>query len=90
MNLLCFAFYQNHFLYPEFDRKVLQLVVAGLSKNFLEEYQVSYGNSQEEGPVVLTTEHLRVGFQIWLICLTLPFGCFCLELLIKLYRKIIK
>lgn len=88
-NLNSFAIHKNSFLYSAFNRKVLQLVEAGLAERFISDFDNYYGRAtaREGGPVVLVYDHLAAGFQIWLMFLGLSFSCFCFELFLKLYRS---
>lgn len=83
LNHKSFSFNKNHFLFKAFDRKLSQLVEAGLAKRFIDEFENDYKMEREPDvePEVLSFEHLSVGFQIWLLFLLVSFLCFCLELL---------
>lgn len=90
VNHKSFVFPRNHFIPLVFERKIPQLVEAGITERILKEFEYSDRKSHDDKRKVLTIEHLSVGFKIWLLFLALSFGFFCLELLLKLFGKIIK
>ena len=67
---------QSHFLYSTFDWKMKQLVHGGFFNVWMERY-TSHSSVQslepdpDEGKVVLTMDHLSVGFIIWLVSLAI-------------------
>lgn len=75
------AFSQHHFLYKPFNNIILRVVQSGLIDKWFKEH---YGDKWTEGkkvPVVLTWEHLYVGFYIYLVCLALSTAEFLVEIL---------
>lgn len=69
MNYESFAFEKKTFILAGFDRKIVQLVESGIADNVIAEYERSFGARKPvrvDGPVVLTLEHLGVGFMVWL------------------------
>lgn len=86
LNHKCFAFEKNAFVYAAFDRKIVQLVESGLADKFIRDYEssIKMENFEEiDGPVVLTLNHLGVGFQIWLLFVFLSIAFFLLEMFVR-------
>lgn len=83
-----FAFYKNSFMYEAFDKKLVQMVEAGITERIVAKYDSPYKYEEPEGgPVVLTLSHLGVGFQFWLVFLCISIASFVLELLLLLVVK---
>ena len=90
-----FASKKYSFLFEVLDRKISQLVEAGLMDYYIDEYMKKPEPIDETGPVVLTFEHLGVGFKIWLLALFISTFAFCLEhsvrrLLVPMWLKLKK
>lgn len=77
---LCFAFPKNHFLFEEFNKKIEQLITSGVMQKLIEQRKSNV--DADEGPSVLTLDHLAIGFCIWAIVALIAFAAFCLELAI--------
>lgn len=83
------AFERNHMLFDTFDKKFKQLFTHGLINHFLKKHDESarpetYANSTESaGPKVLTMEHLKGGFIVFLVPLAASAVVFALEWLMR-------
>lgn len=80
------VFEAHHFLLEPFNEMVSVALQAGLIDVFYRDfYETMLGGQYFErhrkktGPVVLTFDHLYVGFVVWLICIGVSFAVFCLE-----------
>lgn len=71
----------NSFIYEGFNRKIVQLVEAGLMQRYVAEHTGDYKEPEEEDgdPVVLNLDHLGIGFEICLLFLTIAFAVFIFE-----------
>ena len=92
MNHLSFVFFNSSFLYKSFNKKLTQLVESGLAERYVNEFANPYPIENEDGgPVVLTFDHLSVGFQIWLLFLFVSFVSFLVEQIVhKMINNITK
>ena len=67
---------KSHFFYSTFDWKIKQLIQGGFFNVWIERYK-SHSSVQspqpdlDKGKVVLTMDHLSVGFIIWLVSLAI-------------------
>lgn len=85
-------FAKNHKLFNIFDAKMQQLFESGLVNVFAEPW-FKYLNPKHpwykhlrnlnEGPKVLTLEHLQAGFIVWLCSLSFAFAAFGFEFIFK-------
>ena len=75
---------KSHFLYSTFDWKIKQLIQGGFFNVWIERYK-SHSSVQspqpdpDKGKVVLTMDHLSVGFIIWLVSLAIASAVMVLE-----------
>lgn len=87
-----FIFDQNHFLLLPFEKKIKNFVEFGLTDKLIKDYEDSHRfwieRDAEDGPTVLTLDHLGVGFQICLLFLLLSSLSFCYEIAVEAVRKI--
>jgi hypothetical protein len=79
-----FIFPQHHRFYETFDRKIVQLVTAGIINHLASEFKdvintkrFSRLKSEEVEPMSL--EHLEAGFVIWLVSMIFPIVAFAFE-----------
>lgn len=78
---------KNSFFFEPLNHKIIQLVESGLAKKFVEEASPKPNKSDEAGPVVLTLEHLGIGFKIVLFFLLISFIFFLLELFAARFQR---
>lgn len=74
-----FAFFSHHFLFPIFNEKIEQLINGGFIDFWMKHLTKTRWILEKPDPpepVVLTMNHLEIGFQIWLICLLASFVIF--------------
>ena len=88
-----FQFWANDFIFKAFNRKIKQLVEAGVVDVIIKnESRFNDLNVENHGPVMLTLDHLGTWFIIWLAFLAVSSVSFLLEAavstLMKLTRKI--
>lgn len=75
-----FQFAVNNFIYNAFNRKVVQLVEAGIADRNIKDFCSQCAPKEETSdPLILTHEHLGIWFLVWLGCLLLCFMCFLVE-----------
>lgn len=82
-----FLFRSNIFFFDAFNEKLAQLVEAGIAEKFVDE-ETNSQKQEESEPVVLTLDHLGVGFKICLLFLAISFGFFLLEFAPSIYRRV--
>lgn len=75
-------FPRGHVLFEPFDRKLVQLIQAGIVQRLVKSYYDLNMARIKKGPAVLTLQHLELGFQIWLFFLALSTIAFIAEILI--------
>lgn len=86
-----FIFFKTDILYSAFNNKLIQLIESGISDRFVDEYSNHDHAEPDSGePVVLTMEHLGVGFLVWLLFCLLSFVCFLIEVTPSAYRSIVR
>ena len=75
---------KSNFLYSTFDWKIKQLIQGGFFNVWMERYK-SHSSVQspehdpDEGKIVLTMDHLSVGFIVWLVSLAIASAVMILE-----------
>jgi hypothetical protein len=83
-------FYADNFMFFEFNRKVVQFVESGLADEYVSEFSSPRKVEEENGPVVLTFDHLRIWFCIYLGFLVSAILSFFAEFAVeKLLRKLL-
>lgn len=88
LNYRVLIFEKNNFFLSAFNRKLLQLTEAGFAEKFVNEAVKSEKiRDEEEGPFVLTLEHLGVGFKICLLFLLISFIIFILEFVPSIFAQ---
>lgn len=75
---------RKSFMVEPFNRKVMQLVEAGIAEKIVKSYDKHFGVEEPDDHIVLTLGHLGFGFYIWLGCLGIASAFFLLE---KLFDK---
>jgi hypothetical protein len=81
-----FEFMKNTFIFKAFNRKVVQLVEAGIADLIVkDETSVNHRSSDDE-PEKLSLDHLGVWFNIWLVLLTAAALCFLVEFVVSRCR----
>lgn len=86
---ISYIFERNYFMFEAYNRKILQLVESGIAAKIIQGYNQKTGELAEDGPAVLTLEHLSVGFEIWLLFLLVSSVCFLFEFVQKIYAMIV-
>lgn len=86
-NQVSLALPKNSFISSVFNKKIILLVESGITqklvKDFHNEYKIEV--PEEEGPEVLSYEHLEVGFQAWLLLLLISSISLGIEVSFKLH-----
>lgn len=86
--LVGIAFYRNSFLHSSFNIKIKHVISSGILKKFSRfkaKYLTKYKKQnalkigENSNPVVLTMEHLSVGFLIWIGMLLISFIIFVIN-----------
>lgn len=72
-----------HFLLKPFNEMILMLLQSGLVDYWLRKNQRAFLQVKQEKsePVVLTWDHVYVGFYICLVCFAASYACFIAEVL---------
>lgn len=84
-----FGFEKNNFFFEPFNEKLERFVESGISEELIRRAaKYSEEIKSEDGPVVLTFEHLGVGFKIIMFFLLISFVVFCFEFVPTFYRSI--
>jgi hypothetical protein len=68
------VFDHHHFLHPLFDKNILRLVDGGIISYWDLNLRVRYNydwKPPDSEPVILTLDHLSVGFLVWVIALVI-------------------
>lgn len=79
-NHVGFLLPRNSFFYEGFNRKVVQLVEAGLMQRYVAQYAEDYKEPEDDGEAVpLTLEHLGIGFEICFLFIAVAFVLFLCE-----------
>lgn len=76
------AFEKHHHLFPSFNNKIVQLTNGGLIDHWFKRYtkhRYLTEKPQAKTPVVLTMNHLSVGFRIWAFLLAVSCVAFICE-----------
>lgn len=76
------------------DRKLQQLINGGFIEYYDTEYKEQinskrYEHMQVSGPKVLTMEHLRAGFIVWLVSVTFAISAFIFEWMCRLGKYLL-
>jgi hypothetical protein len=84
------VFYFDNPIYESFNRIVGQMDNAGLLNYWKEKNQNSKSKQKVEdiGPQVLTMNHLEIGFQIYLVSLTISIAAFIAEIVVFCANKV--
>lgn len=88
-----FLFNPHHFLFPIFNEKIQQMINGGLFNRLIVDWYENPWTLQKpepQEPVVLTMNHLEIGFTIWMICLLICFAVFVIEHLILSFKNLKK
>lgn len=80
---ISFVLHKNSFMFWPMSRKVDQFTEHGLAQNMTNTYQDIKKYWDDVGPKVLTLEHLRAGFLVWLACVAFAIIVFLCEVLYK-------
>lgn len=78
------AFPIFHYFFEPFNELVDRIIPSGLTEHWTRTWFKSRYNEKKstyKPPIVLTMNHLVVGFQVWLLCLLMSFVCFLYELI---------
>lgn len=59
---------RNSFMYDPMNRLVERLVESGTAQHIVNQYNHIKKFAEDSGPKVLTLEHLKAGFCVWLVC----------------------
>lgn len=98
----CFQIRRNHHLFLGFNENIMHLISGGIIDKFIDGYNKHRYMTEKPAPpdpVVLTLNHLGIGFQIWASMLTICFSVFVIELLhywtpkimqLMIFKQIIK
>lgn len=83
-----------HYLFEVLDRKIQQLFVGGIIDHYNSEFNEylnpkRYEHLHPTGPQVLTLEHLRAGFVVWLVSVTVAILTFAWEWIMALVDYVI-
>jgi hypothetical protein len=84
------AFPRNHYLFEEFNKRFQQLFRGGFIKLFIEQYEECLDPKRfrhlhpGDEPQVLTMEHLKAGFVVWVISFSFAIIAFIAEWIIRL------
>lgn len=78
------VFPRNHRFFQSFDKKIQQIVAAGIINHLGNDYKESinpkhYSHLTLEEVEPLSMEHLKAGFVVWLIALIFPIVAFIFE-----------
>lgn len=74
------VFKAHNFLYQPFNGKIQQLIPSGIIDYWIQFYGTKkLGSSAPSGPIVLTMDHLMIGFQVTLVSLGLALIAFIIE-----------
>lgn len=73
------VFSQFHFLFESFNVYLKRLIESGIVFRWTDRFCQKKFDFIEPGPSVLTFEHLRVGFQVWLCFLLISTLVFYIE-----------
>lgn len=75
------SFHPFHFLYKPFNDQLLRLFQSGFIDYWRIKKQGSFQNwkPKKSGPIVLTWNHVYVGFYICLVCHAVAIACFIAE-----------
>lgn len=73
-------FPRYHVLFDPFNEKLKQLYEAGIIQSWIEELNKIKYKQPEDGPAVLTVDHVTVGFQVCCFCLLIAAFAFISEL----------
>lgn len=77
------------------DRKLQQLFVGGLIEHYDSEYKEKINPKRflhlqdPTGPKVLTLEHLRAGFVVWLVSIVFALAVFSFEWMSRIWKYLI-
>lgn len=83
-NNVAFFFFRTDFIYEPFNRKLTQLIESGIARKVSDKYESKADSSADEsGPVVLTLDHLGIGFVVWLGFLLISFVALLVELILR-------
>lgn len=86
-----FLLRKNSFFYEAFNRKLEQLVESGIARKLVDQaMNLNEEKESDDGPVVLTLEHLGVGFKITLLFLLISFVVFLLEFVAVFCRRTVE
>lgn len=83
-----------HYLYEVLDRKLQQMFVGGIIEHYNSEYYdylniKRYEHLHPSGPQILTLEHLRAGFVVWLVSVIFAILTFGWEWIMVLFDYVI-
>jgi hypothetical protein len=92
--LKAFNFPRNHRFYEVFDRKIQQIVTAGIIDHFADDFKNLFNKKQFshlhlEVVEPMNTEHLKAAFAVWLVSLCFPAAAFIAEWILK-FLKVLK
>lgn len=81
-----FGLFPHSFMHQVMNRRVVQFVESGLAQKAIRRYRRRLQkHASDDGPQVLSLEHLKAGFCIWLACIAVAvFAFLCERYLVKL------
>jgi hypothetical protein len=83
------VFPQNHRFYEIFNKKIGQLVTAGIINHLANDFKdvvnmKKFSQLKSDEVVPMSLEHLEAGFVIWLVSMIFPFVAFAFEWIVTL------
>jgi hypothetical protein len=83
-----FVFDPSHHIFKGFNRKIVQMVEAGIAQYLVEKETTQYKkNEPPEGPVVINLNHIDVWFHIWAVFLGFALSFLICEFIAAKLRK---
>lgn len=72
----------NSFMFAPTNKKVVQFVESGMAQFLVDKYRYINKFTDDEGPQVLTLDHLDAGFYVWLVCVVFSIFAFIVEIIV--------
>lgn len=74
---------QFNFMFELMNRKAVQFLESGLAQHLVDRYRIKRRPTSDDGPKILTLEHLNAGFYIFLACIAFAIFVFIIEIIAK-------
>lgn len=86
---ITFKFRKIDYIFQPFNKQLKKLIETGIVSYVINQFKEIPKEFSQNGPEILSLDHLRIGFEIWLFFLMCAFAIFIIECLIGFAKSFI-